>query len=226
MTTQRAVKTFIDNFDRAQSYSTTPGMNGWTIKDASSAGTPTYVNITEDGGAAKLTIASNDEAEIVTLYHNDVLVYDVRSIKHVWWIAKVADIDAKTTLTMGVASAQHDTPDSVATNAWFRMEGSVSTSNLLVETDDAVTDLDDKATGKTLSSTYKKLLIDFSYGLANVRFYCDGERVAAGTTFDMSGLTAGLNVQPFVQVQKAATSSTGTPSVTLAQFGIQYEWAY
>lgn len=226
MTTQRGVKTFIDNFDRAQAYTTTPGQNGWTIYDDSSSGTPTYLNITEDGGAAKLTIASTDEAEIVTLYHNDVLVYDVRQLKHVWWIAKVANIDAKTTLVMGVGSARNDTADSVATNAWFRMQGSVSTSNLLVETDDGTTDKDDIATGKTLSSTYKKLLIDFSYGLADVRFYCDGDRVAAGTLFDMSALTAGLNVQPFVQVQKAATSSTGTPSVTLAQFGVQYEWSY
>lgn len=220
----RGVKTFIDNFDRAQSYTTTPGMNGWTIKDTSSAGTPTYLNITEDGGAAKLTLVNTSEAEIVTLYQNDVLIYDVRQLKSIWWIAKVASIDAVTTLTMGVASAQNDTDDSVATNAWFRMEGSVSTSNLVVETDDGTTDKDDIATGTTLSSTYKKLLIDFTNGLGDVRFFVDGARVAAGTLFDMSALTAGLNVQPWVQIQKA--SGTGVPAVTLAQFGVCYEWAY
>lgn len=220
----RGVKTFIDNFDRAQSYTTTPGMNGWTIKDTSSAGTPTYLNITEDGGAAKLTLVNTSEAEIVTLYQNDVLIYDVRQLKSIWWIAKVASIDAVTTLTMGVASAQNDTDDSVATNAWFRMEGSVSTSNLVVETDDGTTDKDDIATGTTLSSTYKKLLIDFTNGIGDVRFFVDGARVAAGTLFDMSALTAGLNVQPWVQIQKA--SGTGVPAVTLAQFGVCYEWGY
>lgn len=220
----RGVKTFIDNFDRAQSYTTTPGMNGWTIKDTSSAGTPTYLNITEDGGAAKLTLVNTSEAEIVTLYQNDVLIYDVRQLKSIWWIAKVASIDAVTTLTMGVASAQNDTDDSVATNAWFRMEGSASTSNLVVETDDGTTDKDDIATGTTLSSTYKKLLIDFTNGIGDVRLFVDGARVAAGTLFDMSALTAGLNVQPWVQIQKA--SGTGVPAVTLAQFGVCYEWGY
>lgn len=222
----RGVRTFIDNFDRAQAYTTTPGMNGWTIKDTSAAGAPTYLNITEDGGAAALTIASTDEAEVVTLYQNDVLIYDVRQLQHIWWIAKVAAIDAKTTLVFGVGSAQNDTADSVATNAWFRMEGSASTTAVVVETDDAVTDNDDKATGETLSSTYKKCLIDFSNGLKDVRFFMDGKRVGQATTFDMSGLADGLNVQPFVQIQKAATSSTGVPSVTLAQFGVQYEYAY
>jgi hypothetical protein len=220
----RGVKTFIDNFDRAQSLTTTPGMNGWTVKDTSSSGTPTYLTITEDGGAMKLTLVSTSEAEIVTMYQNDILIYDVRQLKSLWWIAKVAGIDAVTTLTIGVGSAQNDTDDSVATNAWFRMEGSVSTSNLVVETDDAVTDNDDKATGATLSSTYKKLELDFTYGIQDVRFVVDGAPVARTTTFDMSGLAAGLNVQPWVQIQKA--SGTGVPSITIAQFGVQYEWAY
>ena len=220
----RGVSTFIDNFNRAQSFTTTPGMNGWTIADTSSAGTPTYLTITEDGGAAKLTLVNTSEAEIVTLYQNDILIYDVRQLKNVWWIAKVAGIDAVTTLTFGVGSARNDTDDSVATNAWFRMEGSVSTTLVVAETDDGTTDNDDKATGVTLSSTYKKFLIDFSNGIADVRFFIDGARVSQANTFDMSLLTAGLNVQPMVQIQKA--SGTGVPAVTLAQFGCQYEWAY
>lgn len=211
-------------FDRAQAFTTTPGQNGWTIADTSSAGTPTYLCITEDGGAAKLTLAATSEAEIVTLYMNDVLPLDLANLQNVSFIAKVAGIDAVTTLTIGVGSARNDTDDSVATNAWFRMEGSVSTTALVCETDDAVTDNDDKATGTTLAATYKKLSIDFTNGLSDVRFYVDGERVASSTTFDMSGLTAGLNVQPIVQLQKA--SGTGVPSVTIANVSAQYRYAY
>lgn len=220
----RGTRQFDDFFDRAQGFTTTPGQNGWTIADTSTGGTPTYLCITEDGGAAKLTLAATSEAEIVTLYHNDVLAFDVRKIKLVEFIAKVAGIDAVTTLTFGVGSARNDTDDSVATNAWFRMEGSVSTTAVVVETDDATVDNDDKATGATLAATYKKFTIDFERGLTDVRFFIDGERVAAATTFDMSALTAGLNVQPIVQLQKA--SGTGVPSITIAAVNIVYSYAY
>jgi hypothetical protein len=217
-------RTFIEHFDRAQAYTTTPGQNGWTIKDTSSSGTPTYLNVTEDGGAAKLTLAATSEPEIVTLYQNDVLMYDLSQLQHMWWIAKVAAVDAVTTLVMGLGSAQNDTDDSVAINAWFRLQGSASTSAVVVETDDGTTDNNDVATGTTLAATYKKLQLDFTNGLSDVRFLVDGERVAAATTFDMSSISAGQNVQPLVQLQKA--SGTGVASVSLAQFGVQYNWSY
>lgn len=213
--------TFIDNFNRAQVFSTTPGANGWTIKDTSSAGTPTYLCATDDGGSAVLTLAATNEEEIVTLYQNDVLPYDVRMISQAWWVAKVSGVDSVTTLVAGLASAQNDTEDTVSINSWFRMQGSVSTSNLLAETDDNTTDSDDKSTGTTLSSTYKKLLLDFSQGISNVRFFVDGALVR---TLSMASLATGQNVQPFVQLHKA--SGTGTPAVTLAQFGITYQKSY
>lgn len=213
--------TFIDNFDRAQVFATTPGMNGWTITDTSSGGTPTYLCATEDGGSAVLTIVNTNEAEIVTLSFGDVLPYDVRKINQVWWVAKVAGIDAVTTLVMGVGSARNDTADSVAANAWFRMEGSASTSALLYESDDASTDDDDNSTGTTLGTTYKRMMIDFTQGLSTVRFFVDGSMV--GTT-TMASLGAGQNVQPLCMVQKA--SGTGVPVVTIAQFGISYSWSY
>jgi len=220
----RGIKTFIDNFDRAQAVTTTPGLNGWTIADTSSSGTPTYLTITEDGGAMALTLVSTSEAENVCLFQNDVLIYDVRQLKSVWWIAKVAGVDSVTAIVFWVGSARNDTTDSVATNAWFKIDGSVSTSLLIAETDDNTNDNDDKATAATLSSTYKKCLIDFTYGIQDVRFFVDNVRVSAANTFDMSALAAGLNVQPMVQIQKA--SGTGVPAITLAQFGVQYEWAY
>jgi hypothetical protein len=224
MTVFRGVRCWKDLFDRAQVFSATPGQNGWTIADTSSAGTPTYLCITEDGGAAKLTLASTSEAENVCLFFNDVLPYDLRQVQRCRIIAKVADIDAVTTLVLGLGSARNDTPDSVAYNSWFRIEGSASTSNVVVETDDATNDNDDKATGTTLGSTYKALEIDFSFGLKDVRFFIDGERVAAGTTFDMSAAAAGQNVQPIIQLQKA--SGTGTPSVTIAAVEVDYRYAY
>jgi hypothetical protein len=136
----------------------------------------------------------------------------------------VSGIDSVTTLCFGLASARNATPDSVAVNAWFRMQGSASLTAVVAETDDATTDNDDKATGYTLASVYKTFLIDFTNGLNDVRFYIEGERVAAGTTFNMSAVAAGQNVQPYVTLQKA--SGTGTPSVTIALVEIAYNYAY
>lgn len=220
----RGVITNVENFDRAQAFTTTPGEGGWTIADTSSAGTPTYLCITEDGGAAKLTIAATSEAEIVTLYMNDVLPLDLANLQRVEFVAKVAGIDAVTTLTFGVGSARNDTDDSVAVNAWFRMEGSASTTAVVCESDDGTTDLDDKATGETLSSTYKKFVIDFTNGLSDIRFFIDGARVAASTTFTLASITAGQNVQPIIQLQKA--SGTGVPSITIAQITTKQKYAY
>jgi hypothetical protein len=220
----REVVRKVDRFDRAQAFTTTPaGEFGWTAKDTSAAGTPTYLCVTDDGGAAKLTIAATSEEEIVTLYQNDVLPFDLAKIQSVGFTVKVAGIDAVTTLVFGVGSAQSDTEDSVAVNAWFRMEGSASTSNLLVETDDGTSDLDDKATGTTLSSTYKKCVLDFTNGLSDIRFFVDGAPVATSTTFTLSGITAGQNVQLFAQLHKA--SGTGVPSITISNVEIQYATA-
>lgn len=223
MSVSADVVTDVDHFNRAQALTTTPGARGWTVKDTSPAGTPTYLCVTEDGGAMALTLSNTSEAQIVTMFLNDVLVYDLRQIQRVWWICRVAAVDAVTQIAWGLASAQNDTLDSVSINAWFRIDGTASTSNVVIETDDNVTDDDDNVTGVTLGSTYKKFEIDFGKGLSDIRFYIDGQPVGA-QTFSLAGAAAGQNVQPFVQLQKA--SGTGVPAITIAQFGIQYAYSY
>lgn len=210
-----------DRFDRSQVFTTTAGAGGWAIADTSSSGTPTYTTI--DGGGAKLTCVSTSEAEILTLYQKDVLPFPLLNIQRMSFLAKVAGIDNVTTLTMGLGSARNDTDDSVTTNAWFRMEGSASLTLVVVETDDNTTDNNDVATTKTLASTWKKFVIDFTNGIADIRFFIDGERVASGTTFSMSAATSTTYVQPIFQVQKA--SGTGVPSVTIRDIEIEYTTA-
>lgn len=224
MTVSRGVRVWSDFFDRAQVFSTTPGQNGWTIADTSAAGAPTYLCVTEDGGAARLTLASTSEAENVCLFFNDVLPWDLAQLQWVEIIAQVSGIDSATTLVMGVGNARNDTPDSVGVNAWFRIEGSASTSNVVVETDDGTTDNDDRATGQTLASVYKALRIDFQNGLSDVRFFIDGAPVATSTTFSLASVTSGQNVQPIIQIQKA--SGTGVASVTIAAISAQFKYAY
>jgi hypothetical protein len=112
MTVSREVIRQVDHFLRAQAITTTPaGDFGWTAKDTSSAGTPTYLCVTEDGGSVKLTLAATSEEEIVTLFQNDVLPYDLAFLQYVEFVVKVAAVDAVTTLVFGVSSAQADTED-------------------------------------------------------------------------------------------------------------------
>jgi hypothetical protein len=226
MTVTRQTKRIIDNFDRALTLSATPeGGTGWTVADTSSSGTPTYLTVSaNDGGALVLTCDNTSEAQNITVFQNDILCYDLAYLQHVWWVVKVAGIDNTSVFVAGVGAAQADDEDTVVTNAWLKIEGATSTSALVAETDDGTNDNNDVATGTTLSSTYKKLHIDFTNGLSDVMFFVDGARVASSTTFDMSDLTSGLNVQPYLQLSKA--SGTGTPSATIAQFGLQYEFAY
>lgn len=189
------------------------GNDKWDIADTSTTGTPTYT-VGGINGEATLAFDSQAEAQNVCLFQSDVLNWDIDLLQSIEMRVKVTAavagvLDSATSVAFGLASARNDAIDSIAAHASFRAIGS---NAIVVETDDAVTDLDDKATGASfVSGTYKKFYVDFTGGKSNVKFYIDGVRVAAATTFDMSGYTAGL--QPYVQLQK--TSDANVDSVTV-----------
>jgi hypothetical protein len=178
----------------------------WLVDDTSSSGTPTYTTGTSE---AVLTLASTTEVENVCLHFGDSLDFDIDLIQRVEMRVKtVATLDSATSVAFGMASARNDAIDSIAAHASFRLIGS---NSVVVESDDSVTDKDDISTGASLVATYKRFVIDFTGGKSDVKFYIDGARVAASTTFDMSGYSAGL--QPYVQIQK--TSDANTDSVVV-----------
>jgi len=186
----------------------------WDIADTSSAGTPTYT-VGGINGEATLAFDSQSEVQNVCLFQSDVLNWDIDLIQRIEMRVKTtATLDSATSLAFGLASARNDAIDSITAHASFRIIGN---NTLVVESDDGTTDKDDVATGASLSDTYKKFVIDFTGGKSNVKFYVDGVRVAASTTFDMSGYTAGL--QPYVQIQK--TADTNTDSVTVDYIKIE-----
>ena len=200
------------------SFTATAGDNApFLIKDTSAAGTPTYALV--DGsptGELALTFSSDTEAQILTLYQNNIEQYDIDLIREVEWRVKVssATLDTANILVCGVASGQNDTADSVAEHAWFRLSAD---NNLTVETDDGTTDNDDKATGKTLGTTYKNLLISFANGKSDIRFFVDNEPVATSTTFSMAAYSSSL--QLFLQWQKS--SDNNTQAVTIDRVSIR-----
>jgi hypothetical protein len=153
------------------------------------------------------TLTSASQIQILGNAHGDALGFDIDDVQRVVMRARIgaATFTSGSILVFGLGSARNDAADDVAANAWFRMEGANSTTVVYVETDDAVRDNNDVSTGVTLGTTYKEFVIDFTGGKSDVKFYIDGQRVAASTTFDMSSYSAGL--QPIVQLQKAANTN-------------------
>jgi len=219
----RGVIAFDDHFDRNQVLSTTPGMNGWTLAKTAAGGSPTAQTITGEAGLMQLALAATSEAEILCMYQGDVLYVDPPNLQRVDMEIAVNGVDAVSTIVWGLSSARNDAIGSVAQNCWFKILGSTSTANVVIDTKDGTTTKTSIATGTTVPTTLKKFSIDFEKGLADVRFFIEGERVAAATTFDLSNMGS-VNFQPIVQIQKA--SGTGVPLVQIARFAIQHRWAY
>jgi hypothetical protein len=198
---------FYDDFNGAVAAFPTSAdpATAWLVDDTSSSGAPTYTKGTSE---ATLTLASTTEVENVCLHFNDALDFDIDSIIRMEFRAKVtAILDSATTIVMGLGSARADDPDTVAANAFFKLAGS---NAVVVETDDGTTDNDDNATGVSLSSTYKRFVIDFSGGKSDVKFYIDGVKVGT-ETFTMSAYSSGL--QPIFQIQKTSDSNTDAMTV-------------
>jgi len=198
---------FADDFLGNEDFGTSASGSGWIIADTSSAGTPTY---TRGGinGEATLAFSSTAEIQNVCLYMGDDLNFDIDELIDIELRVKMgqAAADAASSVAFGLASARNDAIDSIAEAALFRVIGADDTTALVVESDDGTNNNDDVATGQSLVNVYKKFVISFAAGKSDVRFYVDGVRVAASTTFDMSNYSGGL--QPLIQLQKTADANT------------------
>lgn len=199
-----------DDFVGGATIAATVGEGNWKITDTSSAGTPTYVkSTTEHGGVFVMSFDATNEIQNICLDFGNVLQFDIDQLVYVQFrIKTVAALTAANTLTFGLQSNRNDDTDATTNNAQFKLAGS---SSVVCETDDNVLDLDDKATGQTLTNSYKLFEINFAKGKSDVRFFIDRTPVATTTTFSMANATASL--QPFVQLQK--TASTNTDSVSI-----------
>ncbi len=181
-------------------------------QDTSTSGTPTIDYVANAaGGVFTLTFASTDEVETLTLYGGDHLPVTVQPGLifecRIKLDAGTFPWSADQRLVCGLASARNATLDSVATHAWFRLEG--NSANILWETDDGTTDDNDNDTGVDLADdTYVLLRIDV-VALDDVRFYVDGLHCGTGDLTDASG----DGVQVFIEAQKDAGTETDAVSV-------------
>ena len=167
-------------------------------------------------GIVQLTCDADDVTLIGTLYHGDQLAFSLKNGLMMEFRATLAVLPTTadstlTTAVMGMASAHHATPDSVATNVWFRAEGSGA---LLWESDDGNTDDNDNATGVTaVAGTYNIYRIDARSLAAGVRFYVDSALVGTTADFNTNLTASEAKVQPYFRISKvkgAKNVNTGT----------------
>ncbi|HUU84624.1 MAG TPA: hypothetical protein VM243_14085 [Phycisphaerae bacterium] len=160
------------------------------------------------GGEFALALAATDEAEDAVLYQGDAKNFDIDSKLIVEFRAKVVSPGSGVTAVFGLAGDHDLDKDSIAQNAWFRLVGGL---DLLLETDDGTTDVDDvDTTVNLISGTYNTFRIDLT-DPSDVKFFVDNIRVGSSTTFDMSGFSGRL--QPYFSLDKG--SGTGTAVLTL-----------
>ena len=163
-------------------------------------------------GVFQLALAATSEAEDAVLYWGDQRGIDVGNKAIVEMRVKLSVLPTTGVCAVwGIATDHNLDKDTVAVNAWFRADAS---GEVKVETDDTTNNNDDVATGVTVLATdWKIYRIDFS-DLTDVKFYIDGARVAGGTTFDMSNLTAAEQVvQFYFSLDKASGTGVGTMQI-------------
>lgn len=194
----------------------------WFIKDTSAAGAPT-IGLSADAANGQLGVAfaSTNEVEAVTLYWNDEQNISTSAEPVMIIRAQIDTLFSGATVgfVAGFASAQNDTVDSVAQNAWVKVEG--ANLNLLLESDDATTDTDDKDSGVDLvAGTMYEFKVSMSAldgaSYNNVKYFYRStlggdwtELTFPGTTFKV---LAGQSVQPYFSFYK---NSAGTDSMKI-----------
>jgi hypothetical protein len=105
---------------------------------------------------------------------------------------------------LGLCGNHNAAVDTVAESIWLRVDGS---GVLTVETDDTVHETSKVATGVTLVANQYCILRIECEDPTSIRFYLDGQRVASGTTFNMSQVLA-LALQPVLRIGKQAAAAT------------------
>src|SRR3990167_7689314 len=172
--------------------------DGTTIWNKVDVGTATEAIVTDSSnGQFLLHLAANDEAEDAVLYHGDNKTFDVgNGLIFEARVDMAVSPGTGVTAVFGMCGDHNLDKDTVTEAAWFRFDADLAAD---VETDDTTNNNDDISTGHTaVAGTYDIYRIDFTT-IADVKFFINGTRVATGTTFDMSNLSAAeQQMQPYL----------------------------
>jgi hypothetical protein len=188
---------FVDDFLNALSFGI------WTQRDT--GGATENVSTSAANGVATLALAVTNEVELAGIDFNDnrpfvlnqALVIECRFRFTVLPTGAVVAV-------VGLAGNHNAAVDAIAESIWFRADGS---GVITVETDDTVHETTKVATGVTVLANQWIIGRIECENPAAVRFYLDGVRVAAATTFRMDQVAA-LALQPVARIGKEAAAAT------------------
>jgi concanavalin A-like lectin/glucanase superfamily protein len=175
----------------------------WTLRDT--AGATEALVADASGGILELALTSANEAQLAGVDWGNQRTLD---------LSKNPVVEARIRFTVlptgsvvaviGLCGDHNAAVNTVAESAWFRLDGSGA---ITVEADDTVHETSLVATGVTLiANQWTTLRIELDDASA-LRFYIDGARVAAGTTFNFSQVAA-LALQPVARIGKESAAAT------------------
>lgn len=185
--------------------------------DASAAGAPTLDLVADGtGGQFQIKLASTSEAETAGLTMADNLYFDgAKPFYFETRMQVVHTMAANEVLVWGMASDVNTaTLDNIVRNAWFRQDAD---TDLLIETDDATTDTDDKDTGfNVTAATWYIFSIERDRNGTIYFTKADGDGQNPKTwsmkkNFSVAEPTFSGNLQPVILCQKS--SGTTTPEI-------------
>jgi len=206
---------FFDDFQGKRIIGSTATDGPWVFTKNGS-GSPTANTLDGATSAVRLLLDNTSEAQAIDLSHGDIKQWRAEDIEYVRFRLKVptADITTAQTLSFGLSGNRNNTWHSRAQYVNFALQASTA---LLLESLDGTTTNNAVATDTTVTTAlgYREFAIDFTQGLADVRFLAGDasnhmHRLAPKTTFNCAALK-GLFLQPSIQIQKA--SGTTTPAV-------------
>ncbi len=186
--------------------------NAWGTRDTSPIGTTIEAVVADAAnGVVQLALDNTNEVQLAGIDWADqrTLVLNQGLILEARFRLSVLPSAASVIAVLGLQGDHNADVDVVAESIWFRADGSGA---ITVENDDTIHETSKVATGITLTTA------DWIIGkidctdISDVKFFINGNRVASGTTFNMSQV-AGLALQPVARVSKSAAATLGTMQV-------------
>ncbi|MBS4019543.1 MAG: hypothetical protein KGZ68_15050 [Dechloromonas sp.] len=181
----------------------------WTALDTGAATEAVVADLAN--GAVGLALDATNEVQLAGISWNDqrTLALNQGLILEARFRLSVLPSAASVIAVLGLQGDHNAAVDTVAESIWFRADGN---GQITVESDDTSHETSKVATGVTVTTADWVIGKIDCTDIADVKFFINGNRVAEGTTFNMSQV-AGLALQPVARVSKSAATSVGTMQV-------------